>query len=118
MLRNERFQPVDDVGAAVAQVVEDQQVVPGLRQRNAGVRADKAGTAGDEDQGWVSVVIGLQPQIAQKSLRNYHIESICCRGRLKRYQLLFRRERARNTRNAENISSIPITTAVDAAMAM
>ena len=50
-LAAERFQPVDDIGAAVAEIVENEQVMPGLRQRNAGVRADVAGAAGDEDHG-------------------------------------------------------------------
>ena len=46
-LAAERFQPVDDIGAAVAEIVENEQVMPGLCQRNAGVRADVAGAAGD-----------------------------------------------------------------------
>ena len=37
--------------AAIAKVVQNQQVVAGLRKRNAGVRADIPGAAGDQDHG-------------------------------------------------------------------
>ncbi len=43
--------PVYYVLPAVAQVIEDQYVVPGLSQGDAGVGADKAGAAGNENHG-------------------------------------------------------------------
>ena len=43
----ESFQPVDDIGAAVAEVVENEQIMPGLCQRDAGVRTVVAGAASD-----------------------------------------------------------------------
>jgi hypothetical protein len=41
-LAAEGFQPVDDIGATVAEIVEYEQVIDGLRQGNARVRADAA----------------------------------------------------------------------------
>ncbi len=50
-LAAERFQSIDDAHPTVAQVIQDNDVVTRLRERYAGVRADVAGTAGDQDHG-------------------------------------------------------------------
>ena len=46
-LAAERFQSIDDAHPAVAQVIEDNDVVTRLGECHAGVGADVAGTAGD-----------------------------------------------------------------------